>query len=67
MLGKQPEPWGISLSYVDNSQAQDIRNLSVALGKGAPPPPGTELVDLPFVSIEDATSNTTTKQVRADI
>lgn len=62
-----PKPWGISFTYVDNSQAQNIQDLAVALGKGMTPPPGTELKDLPFVSIENAESKTTTKQIRADL
>jgi hypothetical protein len=62
-----PRPWGFSLSYIDNSQGQNIEDLSVALGKGAAPPVGTDLVDLPFVRIENAQSNTRTGQVRADV
>ena len=62
-----PKPWGISFSHVTNNQAQSIENLAVALGKGAPPPQGSELVDLPFVSIQNASSRTTTKQIRADL
>lgn len=62
-----PKPWGISFTYVDNSQPQNIEDISVALAKGAPPPPDTPLVDLPFVQIDNAESNTRTKQVRADL
>lgn len=62
-----PKPWGISLSYIDNSQAQNIEDLSVALGKGFTPPSETDLVDLPFVQIENAESNTRTRQIRADV
>ena len=62
-----PKPWGISVTFVDNSQAQKIENLAVALGKGMTPPPDTPLVDLPFVEIQNARSNTTTRQIRADL
>jgi len=62
-----PRPWGISFSYIDNSQGQNIENLSVALGKGMAPPLGSDLVDIPFVTIENAESNTRTRQIRADV
>lgn len=62
-----PEPWGISVSFIENNQAQGLADLSVALGKGAPPPAGTDLTDLPFVSLTNVESRTRTKQVRADL
>lgn len=62
-----PEPVGISVTFVDNTQAQNIGDLSVALGKGASPPPGTDLVDLPFVELQNVESRTQTTQIRADL
>ncbi len=62
-----PRPWGLSFSIIDNNQAQNIEDLSVALGKGTAPPLGTDLVALPFVTIENAASNTRTRQIRADV
>ncbi|WP_127111893.1 autotransporter outer membrane beta-barrel domain-containing protein [Shimia sediminis] len=61
-----PLPFGISVIGVGNEQAQEITDVAVALGKGAPPPPGTELKDLPFVTLENVVSDTTTKQIKLD-
>jgi len=62
-----PEPWGVSVTFVDNTQEQTVEDVAVALGKGEPPPAGTDLVDLPFVSLRDVTSRTETKQLRLDL
>ena len=61
-----PLPFGVSVIGVENSQAQEITDVAVALGKGAPPPPGSELKDLPFVALENVVSDTRTKQIKLD-
>lgn len=61
-----PRPWGVTVIGVDNTQTQLIDNLAVALGKGTEPPPGTDLVDLPFVALENVVSRTRSKQVKVD-
>lgn len=61
-----PLPLGITIIGVDNTQAQKISDLAVALGKGTAPPYGSDLKDLPFVTIDNVVSRTRTKQVKFD-
>ncbi|SHJ22062.1 hypothetical protein SAMN05444000_10662 [Shimia gijangensis] len=61
-----PLPYGISGILVSNQQLQNITDLSVALSKGAPPPPGTPLVPIPFVTLENVISKTDSAQVKLD-
>lgn len=62
-----PLPFGISIIGVDNSQLQEITDPAVALGKGFAPPPGTPLVPIPFVTLENVISRTSSKQVKLDV
>ena len=62
-----PRPWGISLIGVGNEQGQDVSNVAVALGKGMAPPPDSDLVDLPFVGLNNVVSNTDTYQIKGDL
>ena len=61
-----PLPFGITIIGVDNTQAQGISDLSVALGKGTAPPFGTELRPIPNAAIKNVVSRTRTKQVKFD-
>ncbi len=61
-----PLPFGISVIGVKNSQLQEITDPAVALGKGFAPPPGTPLVPIPFVTLENVISRTSSMQVKLD-
>jgi len=61
-----PLPFGITVIGVKNSQRQSLTDASVALGKGTAPPPGTPLVDLPFVTFDNVVSKTRSKQIKVD-
>lgn len=62
-----PSPIGVSILGVNNEQEQIITDLSVALGVGEPPPPGSDLKDIPFVTLSNVVSDTDSVQVKADL
>lgn len=62
-----PRPFGISLLGVQNVQDQVITEPNVALGKGEPPPPGTELRPLPPVELQNTVSDTDSVQLKGDV
>lgn len=61
-----PLPIGVTLIGVDNTQGQDITDMSVALGKGVVPPEDQPLKSIPFVNI-NSLSLTKSGQVKADL
>lgn len=61
-----PLPYGLSGLLVNNRQLQSITDLSVAVTKGPPPPPGSPLVPLPFVTLENVISDTDAGQIKLD-
>lgn len=61
-----PLPLGVALIGVHNTQLQSLTDLEVALGKGSPPPPGSPLVPIPFVNLENVVSSTDSAQVKFD-
>ncbi len=62
-----PQPYGLSIMGIDNRQEQSISNLAVALGRATPPPPGTDLVSIPFVTLENVISDTDSVSVKGDV
>ena len=61
-----PQPIGVSVIGVDNTQGQDISDVKVVLGKGVVPPESEPLRHIPAVKIE-STSITQSLQVKFDL